>query len=191
MQPNSRYTRTAVALHWLMALLIAAQAGLGWYMTSIEDEGGERYFGLHMSMGLIVAGLLVWRIAWRLRHRPPSLPQTIPAWQRAAAHATHWFLYAAMAAMPLAGFLGASMTKEGVVFLGQPLPRLASPDHDMAEQFFAIHSLIATLLVVAVAVHVLAGLKHLLLDKDGVFERMWVKRRLAPASFSEGLHHTE
>jgi cytochrome b561 len=176
-QSPTGYTPVAILLHWAMTVLIAAMVGLGWYMTSIEEQpGSQRYFELHMSIGLIVAALLLYRVFWRLTHRPPALPATMPAWQRAAARATHGFLYAAMALMPITGFIGASLATSGVVFFGHPLPRWLMADHDAAEQLFSIHSLTATLLVAAVALHILAGLKHLMLDKDGVFQRMWIAR---------------
>ena len=38
---TGRYTRTAIALHWLLALMIPAQIGLGWYMLSVEKEPGS------------------------------------------------------------------------------------------------------------------------------------------------------
>jgi len=61
-----RYSRTAVALHWGLALLIAFIAALGWYMMSIEDEPGSGwYFNLHKSLGIVMASLVAVRIGWR------------------------------------------------------------------------------------------------------------------------------
>ena len=177
---TSSYTPLAILLHWVVAVLVAGMAALGWTMTAIEGQpGSQRYFELHMSIGLVTAALIACRILWRLRHRPPRLPGRLPAWQRAASHATHAFLYAAMVLMPITGFIGASMTRLGVVAFGHPLPRWMTPDHDAAEQLFSIHSTIAALLAAAIAVHVLAGLKHLVVDRDGVFQRMWPRRPAA------------
>ena len=58
---------------------------------------------------------------------------------------------------------------------GLTTPHWALPNHDRAEQFFGIHSVLIWVLVVLVGVHVLGALKHLLLEKDGVFQRMWFK----------------
>ena len=75
--------------------------------------------------------------------------------------------------MPVTGYLGASYSKAGVALFGLPTPHWALPDHGRAELFFNVHSVLVWVLVALVSLHVLAALKHLLLDKNGVFQRMW------------------
>ena len=71
MDSTRNYTRTAIALHWLLALMIPAQIGLGWYMLSVEKEpGSETLFALHISIGLTIALLLALRVVWRAANRP-------------------------------------------------------------------------------------------------------------------------
>lgn len=169
-----RYAAPAVFLHWLLAFLITGLVGLGWYMMSIEEQPGSGwYFDLHKSFGLLVFGLVLLRILWRVNHKPAPLSARLPGWQPSFASLTHRLLYASMILMPATGFLGASFSKSGVAFFGLRLPVWISPDRDLAERFFSIHSTLAWILVALVALHVLAGLKHLLIDKDGVFQRMW------------------
>jgi cytochrome b561 len=171
----ARYTPLAIFLHWLLAVLIVAMIGVGWYMMSIEDEpGSDWYFNLHKSVGIVVAVLIVLRLAWRLGHRPHALPSSVARWQATASRATHWLLYLAMLAMPIAGFIGALLSKSGIVFFGWQVPRLMAENHDLSEIFFDAHSVIAWILVALIVLHVLAGLKHLVYDKDGVFQRMWL-----------------
>lgn len=169
-----RYGMPAIVLHWLLALLIAFMAGLGWYMMTVEhDPGGTWYFDLHKSVGLVVFALVLLRVLWRLFHEPQPLPASLPQWQVQLASITHWLLYAAMLVMPVTGILGASYTRSGLGFFGLPLPRWVAADHDTAELFFTIHSVTVWVLVALVVVHALAGFKHLLIDRDGVFRRMW------------------
>ena len=79
---TGNYTRTAIALHWLLALLIPPQIGLGWYMLSVEKEpGSETWFALHISIGLTIAMLLVLRVAWRAAHPPAALPASVASWE--------------------------------------------------------------------------------------------------------------
>ncbi len=78
-----------------------------------------------------------------------------------------------MIVMPLTGYLGASYSKYGVAFFGRQLPEWAVKSHDLSEQFFEMHETIAWVLVALVALHVLAALKHVFINKDGVFQRMW------------------
>jgi cytochrome b561 len=173
-----RYTPTAIALHWLLALLLTAMAGVGWYMMSIEHEpGADRLFDLHKSAGLLVGLLVVVRVGVRLLNKPQPLPVSVAPWQVKLSLVTQFGLYLLMLLMPLTGYIGASYSKSGVPFFGLATPRWAAPDHDTAEQYFDIHSILIWVMVALVALHVLGALKHLLMDKDGVFQRM----RLPPA----------
>lgn len=169
-----QYASPAIFLHWLMAMLIIFTIGLGLYMVAIEKEPrSEWYFDLHMSIGLTLAALLVLRVMWRLIHKPAALPACVPRWQVRSARLLHWALYAAMLVMPVAGFTGALYSKFGVTVFGQNLPHWVTPNRALSQQLLAAHTLVAWLLVATIALHILAGLKHLLLNRDGVFQRMW------------------
>ena len=169
-----RHTPTAVALHWLLAILLISMIGLGWYMMSIEDEpGSEWLFSLHKSVGIVILPLVAWRAIWRLWHPPAPLPVSVPAWQTTASRVSHRLLYAAMIAMPLLGLMGSALSKSGIAFFGLSIPRAVAPNHDLAEALFTAHSVVAWALVALIAVHVIAAFKHLIVDRDGVFQRMW------------------
>lgn len=174
---SAPYAPLAVWLHWTLAVLIVVMTGLGWYMLSIEDDPGSAwYFNLHKSIGLTIAGLVLLRLVWRLGHQPAPLPSSLPSWQITASTASHRLLYGAMIAMPVFGLFGSLLSKDGVVFFGIALPRVFDANHDLAEIFFGAHSVTAWILVGLVALHALAALKHLVIDKDGVFQRMWFSR---------------
>ena len=171
---NGRYTRPAIALHWLLALLIPIQAGLGWYMLSVEDQpGSARYFSLHISFGLTIALLVLLRLAWRARHPPHPLPATVAPWEMKSARLSHLLLYILMILLPLSGYLGASLSGDVVSFFGIVLPSWLAKNESLKEQFFGAHSVVAWMLTILVAIHLLAAVKHLTKDKDGVFWRMW------------------
>ncbi len=171
---NWRYSKPAVILHWLVALLITFLVSLGWYMMAIEDKpNSEWYFNLHKSFGLITFGLILARIIWRAGHKPAALPKPLPTWQIKMSTLTHWLLYAGLIVMPITGFVGASLGKDGVAFFGIDIPRWLNQNSNLAEQFIYVHGTAAWILVALVVVHALVGLKHLIIDKDGVFQRMW------------------
>jgi cytochrome b561 len=170
-----RYGRPAIALHWLLAALITFLVGLGWYMMTIERlPQGPWYFDLHRSIGLLVFGLVVLRILWRLLHRPAPLPASLPRWQVQLSSLTEALLYACMVVLPVTGYLGTSHSKSAVKFFGLALPVWAAPDRTASHLFFQIHSVTVWVLVGLVALHAAGGLKHLLVDRDGVFQRMWI-----------------
>ena len=171
---TAHFAPIAIFLHWVLAILVPAMIGLGWYMLSIEENPGSPwYFALHKSVGIVIAILVLSRVAWRLGHRPHPLPATMPDWQVKASRISHWMLYGAMIAMPLCGTIGALFSKDGIAFFGLAVPRLVAPDRAVAEAFFSAHSVIAWVLVGLIAIHVVAAMKHLFINRDGVFQRMW------------------
>jgi cytochrome b561 len=160
--------------HWVIALLLFALVALGWYMMSIEHEPGSAwYFKIHKSFGLIAACLILFRILWRLTHQPAALPSSVAQWQAKLSQFIHFLLYSCMIVMPLTGFMGASYSKYGVTFFGWQLPNWLNKNPQMAEQFFNLHGIMAWVLVALVVLHVLAALKHLIINRDTVFQRMW------------------
>jgi cytochrome b561 len=172
-----RYSTPAVVLHWLLALLIVGLVGLGWYMVSLESQPTARWWrDLHRSIGMAVFVLVLLRLLWRLSHKPEPLPAAVPAWQARLARTTQALLYAVMVALPLLGLVGTVYSRSGLVFFGAALPRLAAPDRAASDFFYAAHSWLSWVLVALVVLHVAGGLKHLLVDRDGVFGRMWPAR---------------
>ena len=179
-QPSTpwRYSTPAVVLHWLLAALIVFMAGLGWWMMTVEHEpGGRAWINLHQSIGLIVAALIVLRVLWRIGHRPAPLPASLPAWQVKLSHAVQWLLYAVMILIPLTGIIGSLYSKAGLHFFGPSTNAGITPVHDTSEQFFGWHEALVWTTVALLVLHVLGGLKHLLVDRDRVFERMWFARK--------------
>jgi cytochrome b561 len=172
-----RYSGTAIGLHWLLAILITLTTAIGWRMMWIEHQPGSgQLFDLHKSIGLIIAALVALRVLWRLTHRPEPRPMGA-AWEANLASVTHALLYVLIVALPITGYLGASYSKAGVQWFGIATPRWTAPDHDTAEQFFTVHGVLLWTLVPLVVLHVAGALKHLLIDKDGTFGRMWPARR--------------
>lgn len=168
------YAPLAKMLHWALAILITGMTGLGWFMMSIEDDpGSEWYFNLHKSIGAVIVALVLLRVLWRLTHTPTPLPTSIASWQVMASKVGHGLLYIAMLAMPFFGIVGTLFSDDETLLFGVALPRLVTANHDLAETFFEAHSITAWVFVALIAVHALAGLKHLVKDKDGVFQRMW------------------
>ncbi len=176
LEAGARYTRVAVTLHWLIATLVIAQLILGWSMIEIPKEPvGVRafWFNLHKSIGITIALLVLVRIAWRIRHPAPPLPASVPAWQRRAAAANHALLYVCLLGMPLIGFLGSTFSGYPIRYFGITLPEWGFKSDPIKAFFSAVHLSLAWVFMTLIALHAGAALKHLLVDRDGVFWRMW------------------
>ena len=174
------YTRTAIVLHWLIALMVLGQLSLGWWMIDIPKQPvGPRawWFNVHKSIGLTIAMLVIVRILWRLTHPAPPLPDTLPSWQRLAAKVSHFALYACLVIMPTTGYLGSNFTKYPIVYFGHKLPHWGWDAPAAKELMSQIHYVTVIVFMTLIAIHVLAAIKHLVVTRDGVFQRMWSWRR--------------
>src|SRR5881396_4073041 len=130
-----------------------------------------RWFNVHKSIGLTIGLLVLFRLAWRIGHPPPPLPESMPRWQARAARASHFLLYGALIAQPLVGYLGSSFTPYPIKYFGIVLPYWGWDAPALKELCSAVHFGLACLISVLVAIHIAAALKHLLVNRDGVFQR--------------------
>jgi cytochrome b561 len=174
MSSSARYGHTTVVLHWIVALLIIALIGTGWYMVGIPKNTQERafFFNLHKSLGIVAAMFIAMLIVWRVRHMAPPLPAAMPRWERMAANLNHRLFYGLMVLMTLTGYLTSSFSRYGPKLFGIALPHWGWEDAALRGNFTAVHRVTALIFAVLIAIHIAAALKHLLVDKDGVFQRM-------------------
>lgn len=87
----------------------------------------------------------------------------------------HWvfaLLVTGMVLQPATGYLLSPLNKYGVKFFGLALPGRDWEGVKPRDLFMNFHHLISVLLVALIAIHVLAAFKHLLADRDRVFQRM-------------------
>jgi cytochrome b561 len=180
---DARYTTLAIALHWIVALLVVVQIAWGWLMQEIPKQPpGLRAdaFNVHKSLGLTILALMLVRLGWRIAHPPPPLPP-LPPWQRRLARANHALLYAALIVMPVAGYLGSVFSGYPVKLYGMMLPAWGSKDDAIKSAMSVVHLATSWVLVAAIALHLAGAAKHALVDRDGLVRRMWPWRRRAPA----------
>ncbi|RUT27231.1 cytochrome B [Asaia sp. W19] len=179
---KSRYDLVAMGLHWLMALGILALIAIGLAMVHGGLPPGTmfRLFQLHKSIGITILLAALCRLAWRLAHRPPVFVGTMPRMERHLAALAHAVLYAAMILLPLSGWAVVSSSVYAIptVLYGlipwpdlPYLPHLANKQ-PVEDAFSALHSYGAYGFIALITLHVLAALRHQLILKDGVLERM-------------------
>ena len=183
--PTARtsYTGGAIALHWLIALLIIGNLIGGLVMVQLFDSAdpqakaaGYVIVGIHKAVGITVLGLTLLRIVWRLTHRPPPLPDHMTPLERWLARGTHLLFYALMLALPLTGWLmsSASVRRFPISWFGLfDVPFLPiAQDKAAAATLGDRHELLAWVAIATLALHVAGALKHHFLDRDPVLARM-------------------
>ncbi len=184
MNISEKYSRTAMLLHWLIALLIVANVILVWTVDYVADEKVRPIIDLHKSVGITVLGLALMRLLWRATHTPPALPASYAPWERFSAHLAHAILYLLIFALPLSGWLHDSAWKDAAthpmkLFGLIPWPRIGFitgldpiPKEALHSVFGAVHEQFAWLLYVLFVLHVGGALKHQFIDKEPELQRM-------------------
>jgi len=176
--PNIRntsedYGSVAIFLHWVMAALIIALLILGLYMINLPVSLRKlKLFGWHKELGVLVLGLVIVRVAWRLANITPML-LSLPRWEAIAARCTHWTFYLLMGVLPITGWIMSSAAGLPVSFFGLfVLPDIVAPNEDLRVLFQSIHGWLAYAMIALICLHVSAALKHHFINKDDIMKRM-------------------
>ncbi len=171
---TDRYTSAAITLHWAIALLIFATFPLGVYMHDLPLSPDKlRLYSYHKWIGVTIFMLAALRVIWRLTHRPPPLPASMPRWERTAADATHYLLYMLILVVPLSGWLMSSAKGVQTVWFGVlPLPDLVTKDKALGDLLGEIHERLNFLMLGLVLAHVGAALRHHFIKHDEILARM-------------------
>ncbi len=196
-----RYGGVAIALHWLIALIIAANVALALSVDLLPDSAVRPVIDLHKSLGITVLGLVILRLLWRLSHRPPALPVKYSPWERISAHGVHYLLYALMLALPLSGWMHDSAWRDASthpmhLFGLFEWPRIqfimtlpAAFKEELHTRFGEWHTWLGYGLYGLFALHVGGALKHQWFDGEAELQRMLPGARLGetlPGASLEG-----
>jgi cytochrome b561 len=167
------YGLVAIIFHWLIAILIIGLLSVGLYMINLPIGIQKlKLYGWHKEFGILVLGLVILRVMWRLTNATPVL--NLPWYERIGARLAHFALYILMLAMPLSGWLMSSAAGLSPSFFGLfTLPNLVAPNEELRELFAWAHEWLAYGLIAIIVVHTLAALKHHFIDKDDILRRMF------------------
>lgn len=176
----ARYGAVSVINHWLGAGLIVALLAIGLYFEDMP-RGEEKLYWLrlHVSLGALAMLPLAFRVFWRARSASPApLPQP-PALEKLA-RALHIALLAAIAVLLVSGPLavwsgGRAINVFGWLAIPGPLGEMPA----LHKALEVAHGVAAKVLLFSLIAHVLAALKHALIDRDGTLWRIFGR---APAA---------
>jgi cytochrome b561 len=169
-----RYSGLQIAIHWLTALLILSLFPMGLVMTRIgPGPTTNLLYELHKSFGLLVLGLALLRVAIRLVRGAPPVVDTIPRWQKAAAHASHLALYLLIILVPLSGLAATSACCAPVnLFWTIPFTLPVEGGMEVARRIFLVHNVLSMALAAILLVHAGAALHHHYVMRDETLRRM-------------------
>ena len=173
---KTRYNAVTRLIHWLTAILVLATFILGPEdLDEAENLGGDWSVQAHETLGLIILGLSVFRIIWRLffqprLHIPMSAIMSISAKMLQAA------LYFLLLAVPLTAVFGIWLNGNSLNLLRDTT--IMSPFTTMkttGELLLYLHPVLADLLMWLAGAHAGAALFHHYILKDTVLKSMMSK----------------
>ena len=167
------YGWVAIALHWLVALTVCGMFALGLYMVELTyyDAWYRGSLETHKAVGILLALLLLARLAWRLVNPRPRGLSTTP-WENRLAHWMHWALYGLLLAIVVSGYLISTADGRAIEVFGLfqvPATLTAEHQEDVAGE---VHEILVWSLIILSALHALAALKHHVVNRDRTLRRM-------------------
>jgi cytochrome b561 len=170
---GTNYDAVAVFLHWATALLVIVQFAMAKIWDSFDKPTRQGMESVHVSLGVLLAGVVIARIIWRLipGHQRPA---SVSGWVKLASKAVHYLLYALLVTQAALGFGWRWAQGHAVEFFGLfgipgPYGELGRPTR---HTFHDLHENVAWAIVIIAGLHALAALYHHYFLKDRVLGRM-------------------
>ena len=171
---RSGYGWASIALHWLAAALVLTMWTLGTMsQTDVEADAGW-YAHLHMSVGVSAYALLWARIVRRFAAGHPDPHSGQSALLFPLAKYFHYLFLIAIGVMlvsgPLMVWSGGDAVEVFALTIPSPFPAW-SELHDLLRR---VHGVTASVIILAVLLHILAALKHIVINRDGTFDKIMI-----------------
>ncbi len=169
------YGLVAITLHWLVALTVLAMFGFGLWMTSLDyyHPWYHRAPYLHKGSGVILFGVMVVRLVWRLFNRQPEPLPSHTRFDRTAARWVHLLLYLLLFAVIITGYLISSADGRSIEVFGLvTIPASVTSIPRQEDIAGAVHLSLAIMLMALAVLHAAAALKHHFVDRDNTLRRM-------------------
>lgn len=175
---QTHYPLSMKLFHWVMGLAIVGLLAVGLYMEGLPREDPLKWplYDLHKAIGVCVLLLFVPRVLNRMRSQVPAFPEHFRAIEKHAAHFGHLVLYGLMVAMPISGVVMSQSGGYPISVFGLIVPTFIDKDPDLFKQARELHELLGNGLIVVVSIHILAVIKHRLIDKTNLLDRMWFRK---------------
>jgi cytochrome b561 len=177
---RTRYDAFAMLLHWVTVLLVLTQFGLSQLWGFAPRELRGQMIVAHMSFGILLAAVVLVRIAWRLipGHQVSA---AVAGWVELASKAVHYLLYGLLAGEAVLGFVLRWSGNEAMSFFGVLIPPPFAPFSKSAHNLIGdLHYWVGWTIIIVAAGHAGAALFHHFVLRDDVLRRMLPARYGTP-----------
>ena len=174
----TQYSKRMVIVHWLTLALLLAAWYLGDSLGEATDDSKATLAGyiVHLAVGGAVLLLTLAQLIFRRKDGRPPLAADTPMY-RAVAKGVHYLLYTVLIVLPASGITILLTSKAGPALLAFDANMLPK-EHGYRGVFaHAVHEQLVNVLIVLAVVHILGAIKHQFITKDGLMERMMLRRK--------------
>jgi cytochrome b561 len=177
---KDQYGVVSVTLHWIIAVsvIILLCTGTYGFFTTIKNVYRPYVLNFHLSLASTIAVLIVFRFYWRMKYGKPKLPPQKPALDFIAGLVWRLLLIGMLCQLITGPILTwAHKHPIGIVgFLEINSPYPASWTRPELMRIYAVgdffHALVGFSIAGLVCLHIAGALKHAIIDRDGVLQRM-------------------
>ena len=172
---RSIYTAKQKFLHWTTFGLVLGLYGITYAESLFGNGTPERaaVWWLHISFGLLLIPLVLWRVAVRAARRKSPMIAQRSGLEHVVAKIVHAALYVLLIAIPILGVVLAWLRGDASRFSGCSLfPRHSLSNRELAHLVQEIHGFLAHVIIALAAVHALAALWHHFGRRDDILKRM-------------------
>ena len=172
---ETRWGWVAIALHWLVALVIIGLFALGFWMVDLTyyDDWYRQGPHIHRSIGILLLAAMLFRVVWRLVSTPPKPLLTHSRLEVIGAKVGHLVLYLLIFIAMVSGYLISTADGSAISVFGWfEVPSLTGRIKGMEDIAGSVHYWATWALVVLAGLHALAALKHHFIDRDDTLRRM-------------------
>lgn len=173
----TQYSKRMVIVHWLTLALLIAAWYLGDSLGEATDESKATLAGyiVHLSVGGTVLLLTLFRFYYR---RKDGIPKPVgDTTMDKLAKGVHYLLYTVLFVLPVSGIMIILNSKAGAALLASDA-NLLPKEHGFKGVFsHEVHEQLVNVLIVLVVLHILGAIKHQFINKDGLMERMMLRRK--------------
>lgn len=173
------YGLVAVTLHWSTALAVLGLFALGVWMVELGyyDAWYRRAPDVHRSVGVLLFGVVAFRLVWRLLNPAPRHDPRVSGLEQRLAGIAHRLLYLLLFSVILSGYMISTADGRAVEVFGLfGVPATISGLENQEDIAGDVHRILSYALVGMAGVHALAALKHHFIDGDRTLDRMLGRR---------------
>lgn len=158
--------------HWISAILIIALLGIGVYMANFNSAYKYDLYDLHKSFGMIILFVTLLRIITRLLSKIPILPSGFNSIEIKLSKIVYFSMYLLIIIMAVSGYLMSDLSGYSVKIFNFKVISIFDVNLEMANLFHSIHMYSAYTLIGVISLHILATIKHIVVEKINLLPRI-------------------